>query len=433
MHRQIVLPLSLLFSLSIGGAFADTNDAESDYLESLYLHFHRNPELSFKENETATRMANELQGLGFVVTRNFGGTGVVAILENGQGPTLLVRADMDALPVKEQTGLDYASKVMAQSIDGINKPVMHACGHDVHMTVLIGTARRLAAARNSWRGTLIMIAQPAEERGAGAKAMLEDGLFTKFPRPDYNLALHVSAGIPAGRVGYLAGPALANVDSVDITVYGIGGHGAYPHWTKDPIVLAAQIINSLQTVVSRELSPLEPAVVTVGSIHGGHKHNVIPDEVKMQLTLRSYTLEVREKMIGAIQRIVKNLAVAAGLAADKMPTVEVKDEFTPVAYNNPPLTQRLAEIFKRTLGAENVIETTPVMGGEDFGRYGQVEPKIPSMIFWLGAVDRKKYAASQDGGAQLPSLHSPFFAPEYGPTLKTGVAAMSAAAVELLQ
>ncbi len=433
MHRQIVLPLSLLFSLSIGGAFADTNDAESDYLESLYLHFHRNPELSFKENETAARMANELQGLGFAVTRNFGGTGVVAILENGQGPTLLVRADMDALPVKEQTGLDYASKVMAQSIDGINKPVMHACGHDVHMTVLIGTARRLAAARDSWRGTLIMIAQPAEERGAGAKAMLEDGLFTKFPRPDYNLALHVSAGIPAGRVGYLAGPALANVDSVDITVYGIGGHGAYPHWTKDPIVLAAQIINSLQTVVSRELSPLEPAVVTVGSIHGGHKHNVIPDEVKMQLTLRSYTLEVREKMIGAIQRIVKNLAVAAGLAADKMPTVEVKDEFTPVAYNNPPLTQRLAEIFKRTLGAENVIETTPVMGGEDFGRYGQVEPKIPSMIFWLGAVDRKKYAASQDGGAQLPSLHSPFFAPEYGPTLKTGVAAMSAAAVELLQ
>jgi amidohydrolase len=258
-------------------------------------------------------------------------------------------------------------------------------------------------------------------------------LFTRFPRPDYNLALHVSAGIPAGRVGYLAGPALANVDSVDITVYGIGGHGAYPHWTKDPIVLAAQIINSLQTVVSRELSPLEPAVVTVGSIHGGHKHNVIPDEVKMQLTLRSYTLEVREKMIGAIQRIVKNLAVAAGLGADKMPTVEVKDEFTPVAYNNPPLTQRLAEIFKRTLGAENVIETTPVMGGEDFGRYGQVEPKIPSMIFWLGAVDRKKYAASHDGGAQLPSLHSPFFAPEYGPTLKTGVAAMSAAAVELLQ
>ena len=433
MHRQIVLPLSLLFSLSIGGAFADTNDAESNYLESLYLHFHRNPELSFRENETAARMANELQGLGFAVTRNFGGTGVVAILENGQGPTLLVRADMDALPVKEQTGLDYASKVMAQSIDGINKPVMHACGHDVHMTALIGTARRLAAARDSWRGTLIMIAQPAEERGAGAKAMLEDGLFTKFPRPDYNLALHVSAGIPAGRVGYLAGPALANVDSVDITVYGIGGHGAYPHWTKDPIVLAAQIINSLQTVVSRELSPLEPAVVTVGSIHGGHKHNVIPDEVKMQLTLRSYTLEVREKMIGAIQRIVKNLAVAAGLAADKMPTVEVKDEFTPVAYNNPPLTQRLAEIFKRTLGAENVIETTPVMGGEDFGRYGQVEPKIPSMIFWLGAVDRKKYAASQDGGAQLPSLHSPFFAPEYGPTLKTGVAAMSAAAVELLQ
>jgi amidohydrolase len=433
MNRQTILTLGVLFTLSINAALADLNDKEFDFLKSLYLHLHQNPELSFKEEQTAARIAEELQALGFSVTRNFGGTGVVGTLVNGAGPTLLIRADMDALPVKEQTGLDYASTVIAQSIDGIEKPVMHACGHDIHMTVFVGTARQLADSRDKWRGTLIMIAQPAEERGAGAKAMLEDGLFTKFPRPDYNLALHVSAGIPAGKVGYLAGPALANVDSVDITVYGVGGHGAYPHATKDPIVLAAQIINSLQTVVSRELSPLEPAVVTVGSIHGGHKHNIIPDEVTMQLTLRSYTLEVREKMIAGIQRIAKNLALAAGLAADKMPTVEIKDEFTPVTYNDPSLTNRLAEIFKRTLGAKNVIEVTPVMGGEDFGRYGQVAPKIPSMIFWLGAVDREKYAASRDAGTALPSLHSPFFAPEYEPSIRTGVAVMTAAGMELLQ
>lgn len=433
MYRQTILTLSFLFSLSINAAMADIESKELDYLNDLYLHLHQNPELSFKEEQTAARIGDELKGLGFAVTRNFGGTGVVATLENGVGPTLLIRADMDALPVKEQTGLDYASDVIAKSIDGIEKPVMHACGHDVHMTVFVGTARQLAGARDKWRGTLIMIAQPAEERGAGAKAMLEDGLFTKFPRPDYNLALHVSAGIPAGRVGYLAGPALANVDSVDITVFGVGGHGAYPHWTKDPIVLAAQIINSLQTVVSRELSPLEPAVLTVGSIHGGHKHNVIPDEVTMQLTLRSYTLEVREKMIAGIKRIVKNLALAAGIAADKMPSVEIKDEFTPVTYNDPQLTGRLAETFRQTIGTDNVIETTPVMGGEDFGRYGQVAPKIPSMIFWLGAVNRETYAASLNGGPALPSLHSPFFAPAYAPSIKTGVEVMTAAGIELLQ
>ncbi len=425
--------LLLCFLSSMGAAHADTAGDAEGKLEALYLDLHRNPELSFRETRTAARIADELTALGFAVTRDFGGTGVVARFDNGAGPTVLVRADMDALPVPEQTGLPYASTATGMSIDGEEKPVMHACGHDIHMTVLIGTAIRLVAEKAHWRGTLIMIGQPAEERGAGAKAMLDAGLFTKFPRPDYNLALHVSAGLPAGQVGYVAGAALANVDSVDITVRGVGGHGAYPHATKDPIVLAAEIVTALQTVVSRELSPLEPAVLTVGSIHGGFKHNVIPDAVKMQLTLRSYTAEVRAQMIAAIRRIVAGLAAAAGMPDERMPLVEVKDEFTPVAYNDPALTARLAAVFGDVLGTDNVIESSPVMGGEDFGRYGQVEPKIPSMIFWLGAVNRDTYAASKAGGAPLPSLHSPFFAPEYAPTIRTGVQVMSAAVRELFE
>jgi len=422
---------ALLATSSLAAADLDTE--QYTHLENLYLHLHRNPELSFKEVATAARMSSELSALGFDVTDNFGGTGVVALRANGDGPTLLIRADMDALPVVEQTGLPYASTRTGMSIDGEEKPVMHACGHDIHMTVLIGTAMQLAANTDRWRGTLIMIAQPAEERGGGARAMLDAGLFSKFPRPDFNLALHVSAGLPAGQIGYVEGPALANVDSVDILVRGVGGHGAYPQATKDPIVLSAQIINALQTVVSRELSPLEPAVLTVGSIHGGQKHNIIPDEVKMQLTLRSYTSEVREQMIEAIRRITRNLALAAGMPEDKLPVVTVKEEFTPVAYNDPVLAERLVPVFNERVGAANVINTSPVMGGEDFGRYGQVEPKIPSLIYWLGAVDRTRYAEAMAGGAPLPSLHSSTFAPEYELTIRTGVDVMTAAALELLQ
>ncbi|MFT4560788.1 MAG: amidohydrolase [Gammaproteobacteria bacterium] len=429
-HNRILLFCLVMFALDV--CAIEFGDDEVAHLESLYLHLHRNPELSFKEERTALRIAEELESAGFQVTRQFGGTGVVATMTNGDGPTVLIRGDMDALPIAERTGLEYASKATGVSIDGQEKPVMHACGHDIHMTVLVGTARALAKQRDHWQGTLIMIAQPAEERGAGAKAMLDAGLFTKFSRPDYNLALHVSAGLPAGKIGYVAGPALANVDSVDITVYGVGGHGAYPHMTKDPVVLSAQIITALQTIVSRELSPLEPAVLTVGSIHGGHKHNVIPEEVKMQLTLRSYTLDVREKMISAIRRMVANLANAANIPSDKMPRVEIKDEFTPVTFNDPSLTDRIVRTFNKTLGKDNVIETIPVMGGEDFGRYGQVEPKIPSMIYWLGAVDRTRHALSKSTGSTLPSLHSPFFAPEYAPTIRTGVTAMTAAGLELL-
>ena len=406
---------------------------EYERLEALYLHLHQNPELSLNEKLTAARMAAELSGAGFQVTEQFGGTGVVAVLSNGAGPTILVRADMDALPVREQTGLPYASSVLVMTSDGRTQPVMHACGHDVHMTVLVGTARQLARSRHQWSGTVIMIAQPAEELGAGANAMLKAGLFTKFPRPDFNLALHVSASLPAGKVGYVAGPALANVDSLDITIHGIGGHGAYPHSVRDPIVLSAQIVTALQTIVSRELSPLDPAVLSLGSIHGGHKHNVIPDKVTMQLTLRSYTSAVRLQMIGAIKRITKNLAIAAGIPADRMPEVLIKDEYTPVAYNDPDLMHRLAAIFRGEIGAANVIESSPVMGGEDFGRYGQVKPKIPSVIYWLGGVDRALYKKSQTNGEPLPSLHSPLFAPEYGITIRTGVTVMTAAALNLLR
>ncbi len=424
--------IGLSLWVAAGIAAADLDPPDYEHLEALYLHLHRNPELSFKEHQTAARVADELAASGFEVTREFGGTGVVAILRNGAGPTVLIRSDMDALPVREQTGLAHASTAIGFSIDGLEKPVMHACGHDVHMTVLVGTARQLSRARDQWRGTLILIGQPAEERGAGAKAMLDAGLFSKFPRPDYNLALHVHAGIPAGKVGYVAGPALANVDSVDITVFGVGGHGAYPHWSKDPIVLSAQIVGALQTIVSRELSPLEPAVLTVGSIHGGHKHNVIPDEVKMQLTLRSYTAAVRKQMIDAIRRVVKNLAIAADIPANKMPKVELKDQYTPVVYNDPDLAERLATVFEARVGEDNVVKTDPVMGGEDFGRFGQIEPKIPSLIYWLGAVGRRKYAASKAGGDPLPSLHSPFFAPEHELTIRTGVEVMTAAGLELL-
>ena len=422
--------LSLVMLASL--VCAETSWQSGQSLEKIYKHLHLNPELSFKEENSAALIAKELASLGFNVTPRVGGHGVVATLANGDGPSVLIRADMDALPVKEETNVDYASTARGVSIDGEEKPVMHACGHDIHMTVLIGTARRLVEQKENWQGTLILIGQPAEERGAGAKAMLDDGLFERFPRPDFNLALHVNAGMPAGTVGYVSGPALANVDSVDIHVRGIGGHGAYPHKTQDPIVLAAQIVMGLQTIVSRKISPLEPAVITVGSIHGGHKHNIIPNEVHMQLTLRSYTEAVRNQMIAAIRRLSQNLGRASGLPEDLLPEVSIKDEYTPVAYNDPALTERLKTAFVSALGEQNVWKKTPVMGGEDFGRYGQVPPKIPSLIFWLGAVNQKTYEHAQAENISLPSLHSSKFAPDFVPTIATGVSAMTAAAMDLL-
>lgn len=401
-------------------------------LESLYKHLHTHPELSLQEKETAKRIADELERAGFQVTRGVGGNGVVGVLRNGNGPTVLVRTDLDALPVKEQTGLSYASTVQTKDEKGETVSVMHACGHDVHMTSFIGTARVLAQLKERWHGAVVMLGQPAEERGKGARSLLADGLFTRFPKPNFCLALHSWAGLPSGQVGYVEGFAMANVDSVNVTVRGVGGHGAWPHTAKDPIVLAAQTVLALQTIVSRETAPIEPAVVTVGSIHGGTKHNIIPDEVKLQLTLRSYSDEVRKHTLEAIHRITRGLAAAAGLPEDRYPVVTLEDEFTPATYNNPELTRRVVSAVKRWIGEDKVVPQKPVMGGEDFGEYGRTQDKIPICMIWLGAVAPELYREHVEHGQALPSLHSAQFRPLPEPTIKTGVTAMTAAVFDLL-
>lgn len=407
-------------------------DADYPRLFALYQHLHACPELSFHETRTAARLAEELRQAGGQVTPGVGANGVVAVFQNGAGPTVLVRADLDALPVKEQTGLPYASTVTARDDTGAEVSVMHACGHDLHLTSLVGTARVLARLKDYWRGTLVFIGQPAEERGGGARAMLADGLYRRFPRPDFCLALHDNAEMPAGSIGYVEGYALANVDMVELTIRGVGGHGAYPHMTRDPIVLAAETVLALQTIVSRELPPGEPAVVTVGSIHGGTKANVIPDEVRLQLTLRSYSPEVRRQIIGAIQRLARGLAAAAGVPEDRMPILRVPEDYTPATFNDPALTQRLAAAWRTWLGAERVLRAKPVMAGEDFGEYGLTEPKVPICLFWVGAVAPEAMTQHEKTGQPLPSLHSPRFAPLPEPTLKTAITAMAAGVLELL-
>jgi len=339
---------------------------------------------------------------------------------------------MDALPVKEQTGLPFASKVTTRDDAGNDVPVMHACGHDMHMTALVGVARVLAQMKDRWQGTLVLIGQPAEERGGGASAMLKDGLFNRFPKPDFCLALHDSAELAAGTLGFTPGFAMANVDSVDITVRGLGGHGAHPDKTKDPVVLAAQIILALQTIVSRERDPLEPAVVTVGSIHGGTKHNIIPDEVELQLTVRSYSDEVRTQTLAAIQRITRGQAIAAGIPDDHLPVVHIEPDFTAATYNDPRLTERLVGVFSAWFGTTNVLQRKPSMGGEDFGDYGRTEHKIPICMFSVGGVKPEALKESARTGKPLPSLHSSLWAPDPEPTIKTGITAMTAAVLELM-
>ena len=398
---------------------------------SLYKDLHANPELSYQEFETSEKLANLLESIGYEVTRNVGGNGVVALLKNGNGKNIMFRADMDGLPVEEKSGARYASQKKVTNLDGEEVFTMHACGHDVHMTVLIGVAEYLFENKSEWQGNLILVLEPAEEVSGGARNMIKDGLFTRFPRPDYNLAFHVNAGMQTGKVGFLPGWAMANVDSVDITVKGIGGHGAYPHTTKDPIVIAANIVTQLQTIVSRQIAPTDPAVVTVGSIHGGTKHNVIPNEVKLQLTLRSYTDEVRNETISSIKKIVKGSAISAGLSEENYPVIEIKDEYTPAVFNNPSLVEKIQKSFVKSLGEENVIKVSPVMGGEDFGMFGRVEPIIPTALFWLGAVNTKVYEMAQKEGLILPSLHSDLFLPDADPAIATGVKAMTLAILDL--
>jgi hippurate hydrolase len=428
--------------------------AEGKSLRQVYEYLHANPELSFQEKNSSAILAAEMKRLGFTVTTNVGdawtkaralkeygkledgvgGYGVVAVLKNGDGPTLMIRADMDALPLVEKTGVPYASRARDIAWSGEESGVMHACGHDIHMTTWIGTARELVARKSEWKGTLVMIAQPAEEIGLGALAMLEDGLFTRFPKPDHVIGLHDNAALPAGELALGSGFVMANVDSVDIKVTGVGGHGAYPQDTKDPIVTAARIVTTLQTLVSREVDPADSAVVTVGAFNGGFKHNIIPDEVELQLTVRSFADATRDKLLHGIERIARAEALAAGLDPAKSVWMRVKENFTPSLYNNPDLAARVSGVMKAIFPAKALHVGTPSMGGEDFARYGRTEDKIPIMLIWLGAVAQAKFdAAQQPGGKPLPSLHSSEFAPDPDPTLAAGVKAMTAAAIDLLK
>ncbi len=401
-------------------------------LKKLYIDLHKSPELSFMEINTSKKMERELKKAGFKVTYGIGKYGVVGIIKNGIGKTIMVRADMDGLPIKEKTGLPYASKIITKDSSGTDVGVMHACGHDIHMTVFTGTARVLSQLRNRWTGTLIMVAQPAEEIGTGAKAMISDGLFNKFPRPDYAIALHDSPH-PAGTVASRSGFLLANVDSVNIEVKGVGGHGAAPDKTKDPIVLASQIVIALQTIVSREVPPNKKAVVTVGSIHGGTKHNIIPDRVYLKITVRSYERDIRRKILNSIKRIAKGTGIAAGLKEKDLPVVTVIKGSTNATYNDPILTKRMMNTFKRVLGEKKVLTAEPITGGEDFSEYGRVEPKIPIFIYWLGATKYEDIVKAKKAGEILPIPHSPFWAPDYEPTIKTGVLTMSSAVIELMK
>jgi hippurate hydrolase len=440
--RAVVVP-GWMLALTVASALPVSDTAmsatfertlETDYplLEALYRDLHARPELSLQEAATSARLAAELRAAGCDVTENFGGHGVVAVLKNGPGPTLLIRSDMDALPVREETGLAFASTVRVKDAAGNDVPVMHACGHDLHMTILTGTARELAALKERWSGTAIFIGQPAEEIGAGAKAMLDAGLYSKFGVPDFAVALHDSATLPVGTLGTVEGFIMASVDSVDIAVRGVGGHGAAPQATKDPVVLAARIVLALQTIVSRELKPTDPAVVTVGSIHGGTKHNIVPDEVKLQLTVRSFSDEVRTHILDSIRRICRGEAIAAGVPEDRMPVVTVEDERTPSTYNDPALTRRVHATLAATFGAAAVKTLEPETIGEDFSRYGRTPEHVPICLFRLGAVAPEKIAESERTGVSLPSLHSSKFAPVAEPAIRTGVKAMTSVALDLL-
>ncbi|RIX29253.1 amidohydrolase [Sphingomonas edaphi] len=408
--------------------------ADMPQLMTLYRDLHANPELSMQEVRSPAKLAAELKNLGFGVTEKVGKTGVVAVMKNGAGPTLMIRADMDGLPVVEQTGLPFASKVRATARSGVETGVMHACGHDTHMTAFVGTARRLVAMKDQWTGTLVMILQPGEETGEGAKAMLDDGLYTRFPKPNAVIAFHDAAALPAGQIGITPGYALANVDSVDISVKGVGGHGAYPQTTKDPIVLASRIVTTLQTLVSRENDPAQPAVVTVGSFQAGAKHNIISDEAKLQLTVRSYTPEVRKLLLDGIRRIARGEAIAAGMPEDRMPVVTVREEmYTPATFNTEKLSARTLALFQQHFGAERAIKTPAVMGGEDFSRFWLADKNVESLIFWVGGTPVDKWKAAGGDQQKLPSLHSPYWAPDAEAVISTATEAMTVAALDVLK
>lgn len=407
-------------------------ERELPSLLAIYKDLHTHPELSQHEERTSALLAAELRRAGYTVTEHIGkypdgaaAFGIAAIMKNGAGPVVLVRTELDALPVEEKTGLPFASQ---------NAGVMHACGHDLHMTSLLGTARLLATLKDRWRGTLMLIGQPAEETVGGARAMLADDLYARIAKPDYAIALHDEPSIAAGKVGVVSGPLLASSTSVDVIIRGLGGHGARPEATKDPIVMAAQFVLALQTIVSRQIPPQEPAVVTVGSIHGGSKHNIIPDQVVLQLTTRSYSDDVRRTILAAIEREARGVALAAGVPDGRAPIVKVSEtETTPVTYNDPALAARLRGAFIAALGEGNVVEPRPLMVSEDFGLFGLEGRQIPAFMFLLGASDPAKLAESLRTGTPLPTLHSSLFYPQAEPALRTGIVATTAAVIELMK
>lgn len=430
MSVRVAVPALVLLLLSASSTraaepIAKFVEAELPQAVSLYRHFHTHPELSHQEHETSKKLAAELKAAGCEVTTGVGSTGVVALIRNGDGPVVMVRGDMDALPVTEQTGLEYASKVQAKDRSGNPTGVMHACGHDVHTTLLVSVAKYFVATKSRWKGTLMLIGQPAEEVSGGASGMLKDGLFTRFPKPTYAIAPHVDAKLAAGKIGYRAGYALANVDSVDVTLYGKGGHGAYPQGAIDPIVMAARFVLDLQTIISRENAPLDPAVITVGAIHAGTKHNIISDRCHLQITVRSYKPEVREKLLKAIERKAKATADSAGAVA---PKVEFSD-YTPALRNDEALVERLVPVFAGAIGADNVQSADQSLGGEDFSEFGLAG--VPVFQFRLGSVAVDRLKKFKDAGEEPPSLHSPFYYPDPELTLKTGMTAMIAACEDL--
>ncbi|MDX6382819.1 MAG: hypothetical protein QOK48_392 [Blastocatellia bacterium] len=416
-------------------------DRDIGQLVSTYKALHAAPELSHHEEKTAAFVAAQLRRLGFTVTERVGkytqpewtSYGVVAVLKNGAGPTVLVRTELDALPVDEKTQLPYASTVKTKNDAGQDVSVMHACGHDIHMTSFLGTAKMLVALRDQWHGTLVMIGQPAEETVNGARAMLADGLYSRFPKPDFILALHDSADVEAGKITWCPGYAMASSTSVDLVIRGLGGHGARPEATKDPVIIAAQTVLALQTIVSREKSALDPAVITVGSIHGGTKRNIIPDEVTLQITIRTYKEEVRQNILASIERIAKGMALAAGVPEDRAPILRViESENAPSTYNDPELSERIAAVLGSSIGKDNVIKSPPLMVSEDFGRLS-LDHQIPAFMFWLGAVEPARVEAARKSGQNLPSLHSSLFVPQPEPTLRTGIKAMTTAVLDLMK
>ena len=436
MNRRVLALLagSTLAQPASAATIGEAIGADMPQLMTLYRDMHANPELSMQEVRTPAKLAPLMRKLGFEVTEHVGKTALVAVMRNGPGPVLMLRADMDALPVKEQTGLPFASKATGKLPDGTETPVMHACGHDTHIASWLGTARRLAAMKDQWSGTLVMNLQSGEETGEGAKAMLEDGLYTRFPKPNTVLAFHDSAILPAGMIGLTPGYTTANVDNVDVTVRGVGGHGASPQSTKDPIVLAARIVVALQTLVSREKNPLDPAVLTVGSFQAGNKHNVIPDEAKLQITVRTYKPEVRKLLLDGIARIARGEAIAAGLPDDRMPVVMIRDgQHTPATFNTEKLANHTLDLFARHFGSDRTTVLQPFMVGEDVGRYWLNDPSVEGTLFWVGGVRKAKWDAAGGDTTKLPSLHSPLWSPDAEAVISTATEAMTVAALDLLK